>query len=322
MNQLFAASDPLFNHGTGDWIVLLIVLVKILVGFGALMTAVIVMIWFERKAISDMQSRIGPQRWGPFGLLQTVADGLKLIGKEDLVPAEADVFVFKLAPYLVVIPAFITFALVPVGGTLHIAGHVVLLQMANPPMGILLMLAMSGISVYGVMLAGWSSGSKYPLLSSVRASAQMISYEAALGMTIVTVILVTGALTTHNIVLSQGGGIWHWNLIRLGFVPFAIFLIAITAELNRPPFDVVEAESELVGGFHTEYSSFRFAIFFLAEFMNTITMSAIMVTLFFGGPAGWVPPVAPVSYTHLDVYKRQVRLAAPNRPGPRRTASP
>ncbi|MGD1014190.1 MAG: NADH-quinone oxidoreductase subunit NuoH [Acidimicrobiales bacterium] len=302
MNQFFAASDPLFNHGTGDWIVLLIVLVKILVGFGALMTAVIVMIWFERKAISDMQSRIGPQRWGPFGLLQTVADGLKLIGKEDLVPAEADVFVFKLAPYLVVIPAFITFALVPVGGTLHIAGHVVLLQMANPPMGILLMLAMSGISVYGVMLAGWSSGSKYPLLSSVRASAQMISYEAALGMTIVTVILVTGALTTHNIVLSQGGGIWHWNLIRLGFVPFAIFLIAITAELNRPPFDVVEAESELVGGFHTEYSSFRFAIFFLAEFMNTITMSAIMVTLFFGGPAGWVPPVAHLKWVFPIIW--------------------
>jgi NADH-quinone oxidoreductase subunit H len=260
------------------------------------------MIWFERKAISDMQSRIGPQRWGPFGLFQTLADGLKLIGKEDLVPAEADVFVFKLAPYLVVIPAFITFAIVPIGGTLHIAGHVVLLQMANPPMGILLMLAMSGISVYGVMLAGWSSGSKYPLLSSVRASAQMISYEAALGMTIVTVILVTGALTTHNIVLSQGGGIWHWNLIRLGFVPFAIFLIAITAELNRPPFDVVEAESELVGGFHTEYSSFRFAIFFLAEFMNTITMSAIMVTLFFGGPAGWVPPIAHLKWVFPIIW--------------------
>jgi NADH-quinone oxidoreductase subunit H len=266
------------------------------------MGAVIVMIWFERKAISDMQSRIGPQRWGPFGLFQTMADGLKLIGKEDLVPAEADVFVFKLAPYLVVIPAFITFAIVPIGGTLHIAGHVVLLQMANPPMGILLMLAMSGISVYGVMLAGWSSGSKYPLLSSVRASAQMISYEAALGMTIVIVILVTGALTTHSIVLSQGGGIWHWNLIRLGFVPFAIFLIAITAELNRPPFDVVEAESELVGGFHTEYSSFRFAIFFLAEFMNTITMSAIMVTLFFGGPAGWVPPVAHLKWVFPIIW--------------------
>jgi len=202
MNSLLASSDPLFLHGV-TWVVALIVVIKILVGFGALMGAVIVMIWFERKAISDMQSRIGPQRWGPFGLFQTLADGLKLIGKEDLVPAEADVFVFKLAPYLVVIPAFITFAIVPIGGTLHIAGHVVLLQMANPPMGILLMLAMSGISVYGVMLAGWSSGSKYPLLSSVRASAQMISYEAALGMTIVTVILVTGALTTHNIVLSR-----------------------------------------------------------------------------------------------------------------------
>jgi NADH-quinone oxidoreductase subunit H len=291
MNALLATADPLFKHGV-SWAVFLIVVIKIVVGFGALMNAVILMIWFERKAISDMQSRIGPQRWGPFGLLQTVADGLKLIGKEDLVPAEADRFVFKLAPYLVVLPAFLTFAIVPIGGTMHIAGHAVQLQIADPPMGILLMLAMSGISVYGVMLAGWSSGSKYPLLSSVRASAQMISYEAALGMTIVTVILITGSLTTHSIVLSQGGGIWHWNLIRLGLVPFAIFLIAITAELNRPPFDVVESESELVGGYHTEYSSFRFAIFFLAEFMNTITMSAIMVTLFFGGPAGWVPPVA------------------------------
>jgi len=155
----------------------------------------------------------------------------------------------------------------------------------------LLMLAMSGISVYGVMLAGWSSGSKYPLISSIRASAQMISYEAALGMTIVTIILVTGSLSTHDIVTSQAHGIWHWNVIRLGVVPFIVFLIAITAELNRPPFDVVEAENELVGGFHTEYSSIRFAMFFLAEFMNTITMSAIMVTLFFGGPAGWAPNV-------------------------------
>jgi NADH-quinone oxidoreductase subunit H len=301
MNPLLALSDPLFDHGVTG-VIILIVLIKIVVGFGALMNAVILMIWFERKAISDMQSRIGPQRWGPFGLLQTMADGLKLMGKEDLIPAEADRFVFKLAPFLVVIPAFITFAIVPIGGTMHIAGHVVQLQMANPPMGILLMLAMSGISVYGVMLAGWSSGSKYPLLSSVRASAQMISYEAALGMTIVIVILVTGSLTTHDIVLSQGGNILHWNLIRLGLVPFAIFLIAITAELNRPPFDVVEAESELVGGFHTEYSSFRFAIFFLAEFMNTITMSAVMVTLFFGGPAGWVPPVAHLKWIFPIVW--------------------
>ena len=289
MNWL-ATVDPLFVHGT-TFAVIVIVLIKILAGFALLMGSVILMIWFERKAISDMQSRIGPQKWGPFGLLQTLADGMKLMFKEDLVPAEADRFVFKLAPYLVLVPALITFSIVPIGGTIHVAGHVIQLQVANPPMGILLMLAMSGISVYGVMLAGWSSGSKYPLLSSVRASAQMISYEAALGMTIVTIVLATGSLSTHDIVAAQGHGIWHWNLIRLGVVPFVVFIIAITAELNRPPFDVVEAESELVGGFHTEYSSIRFAIFFLAEYMNTITMSAIIVTLFLGGPAGWVPNV-------------------------------
>ena len=293
--------DPLFAHGV-TLAVLVIVVVKVLVAFAVLMGAVIVMIWFERKAISDMQSRIGPQRWGPFGLLQTLADGLKLFFKEDLIPAEADRFLFKLAPYLVLVPALITFAIVPIGGTVTIAGHPVMLQVANPPIGILLMLAMSGISVYGVMLAGWASGSKYPLLSSVRASAQMISYEAALGMTIVTVILATGSLSTHDIVTAQAHGIWHWNLIRLGVVPFVVFLIAITAELNRPPFDVVEAESELVGGFHTEYSSLRFALFYLAEFMNTITMSAIMVTLFFGGPAGWVPNIAHVRWIFPIVW--------------------
>ena len=287
---MIGSVDPLYAHGV-TLAVLLIVLIKVVVAFALLLNAVIVMIWFERKAISDMQSRIGPQRWGPFGLLQTMADGLKLMLKEDLIPAEADRLVFKLAPFLALIPGFITFAIVPVGGTLTIAGHPVLLQVANPPMGILLMLAMSGISVYGVMLAGWSSGSKYPLLSSVRASAQMISYEASLGLAIVMVVLVTGSLSTHDIVTAQANGVWHWNVVRLGVIPFVIFLISITAELNRPPFDVVEAESELVGGFHTEYSSFRFAIFYLAEFMNTITMSAIMVTLFFGGPAGWVPNV-------------------------------
>ncbi|HUY42827.1 MAG TPA: NADH-quinone oxidoreductase subunit NuoH [Acidimicrobiales bacterium] len=283
--------DPLYNHGVTG-IVILIVLIKVLVGFAAIMGAVTLMIWFERKAISDMQSRIGPQRWGPFGILQTLADGIKLFFKEDLIPAEADRFVFKLAPYLTLVPALITFSIVPIGGTLNIGGHRVMLQIANPPMGILIMLAMSGISVYGVMLAGWASGSKYPLISSVRASAQMISYEAALGMTIVTVILVTGSLSTHDIVTSQAHGIWHWNLIRLGLIPFGVFLIAITAELGRPPFDVVEADSELVGGYATEYSSIRFALFYLAEFMNTITMSAIIVTLFFGGPAGWIPPVS------------------------------
>ena len=288
----FAAADPLFANGVHVGLaILLIVLIKVVVGFAVIMGAVTLMIWFERKAISDMQSRIGPQRAGPFGILQTLADGIKLFAKEDLVPGEADRFVFKLAPYLVLVPALVTFSVIPLGGTVTVAGHVIQLQIANPPMGVLVMLAMSGISVYGIMLAGWASGSKYPLLSSVRASAQMISYEAALGMTIVTVALITGSLSTHDIVTSQGGGIWHWNLIRLGFVPFIEFFIAITAELGRPPFDVVEAESELVGGFHTEYSSIRFALFFLSEFMNTLTMSALIVTLFLGGPARYVPNI-------------------------------
>jgi NADH-quinone oxidoreductase subunit H len=199
--------------------------------------------------------------------------------------------VFKLAPYLSVVPAVLIFTVVPVGGVITIGSHTFELQVADPPMGILLVLAMSGVAVYGVMLAGWSSGSKYPLLGSVRASAQVISYEAALGMTTVMVVLVSSSLSTRAIVASQSDGFWNWNLIRLGFVPFILFMIAITAELTRPPFDLTEAEQELVGGFHTEYSSIRFGLFFLAEFMNTITMSAIVVTLFFGGPNGWIPPI-------------------------------
>ncbi|HKY15711.1 MAG TPA: complex I subunit 1 family protein, partial [Microthrixaceae bacterium] len=168
-----------------------------------------------------------------------------------------------------------------------IAGHETLVQVADPQIGILLVLALSSIAVYGVMLAGWSSGSKYPLLGSVRASAQMVSYEAALGLSVVAVLLNAGTLSTNGIVVGQS--IWSWNLWATGIVPFVVFVIAGTAELNRPPFDLVEAEQELVGGFHTEYSSIRFALFFLAEFMNTVTMSAVIVTLFLGGPSGWNP---------------------------------
>ncbi len=288
---LLATGDPLYSNGAG-WVVLLIVLIKVLVVFAALMVSVMLMIWFERKVISDMQSRIGPNRAGPFGIAQTLADGIKLFFKEDLLPDQADRFVFKLAPYLTIIPAFLAFAIVPIGGEVTVAGHTFELQLADPPMGILFLLAMSSIGVYGIMLAGWSSGSKYPLLGSVRASAQMISYEAALGMTVVTVVLISGSLSTRSIVNAQAGHLWQWNAIRLAVVPFVIFFIAVVAETNRPPFDLVEADSELVGGFVTEYSSIRFALFFLAEFMNTITMSAITVTLFFGGPDGPVPHVA------------------------------
>ncbi|MGH9091173.1 MAG: NADH-quinone oxidoreductase subunit NuoH [Acidimicrobiales bacterium] len=290
LSVLTTHGDPMLDNGVG-WFVWVVVLIKVLVAFAVLMGGVTMLIWFERKLISDMQSRIGPNRAGPWGLLQTLADGIKLFFKEDLLPDRADRFVFKLAPYLSLVPALLVFAVVPVGGIIHVSGHPIELQVADPPIGILLVLAMSAIAVYGVMLAGWSSGSKYPLLGSVRASAQMISYEAALGITVVMAVLITGSLSTRAMVESQATNFWDWNLIRLGVVPFFIFLIAITAELTRPPFDLTEAESELVGGFHTEYSSIRFAVFFMAEFMNVITMSAIMVTLFFGGPDGPVPHI-------------------------------
>jgi len=280
------ALDPLYFPGV-HLAELVIALVKVVVAFGVLLVAVMLMIWFERKVISDMQARIGPNRAGPFGILQTLADGTKLFFKEDLIPERSDRFVFKLAPYLSLVPAFVAFAIVPVGGIVTVAHHTFELQVADPPIGILLLLVMSSVSVYGLMLAGWSSGSKYPLLGSVRASAQMISYEAALGMTVIMVVLLAGTLSTRGIVASQSHTFFvSWNIIRTGVVPFLLFMIAITAELNRPPFDLVEAEQELVGGFHTEYSSIRFAMFFLAEFMNTITMSAVVVTLFLGGPDG------------------------------------
>ncbi|WP_419551227.1 NADH-quinone oxidoreductase subunit NuoH [Candidatus Poriferisodalis sp.] len=292
--------DPLFADGV-DWGDIAVMGVKILVAFGALLVATMFMIWFERKLISDMQHRIGPNVAGPWGLLQAFADGVKFFFKEDLRPANADPLVFRLAPYISAVTAFVAFAIVPVGGvftdtgsaagaprtgTVTLFGKETILQVADPPVGILLLLAMSSVAVYGVMLAGWSSGSKYPLIGSVRASAQAISYEAALGMAVVAVVIGAGTLSTQGIVAKQAGGVNTWFVISSGIVPFVVFLIAATAELNRPPFDLVEAEQELVGGFHTEYSSIRFALFFLAEFMNVITMSAIMVTLFFGGPAG------------------------------------
>jgi len=292
--------DPVFAPGA-HWVELLIIVVRVLVAFVVLLVSVMMMIWFERKVISDMQSRIGPNRAGPWGLLQTMADGIKLFFKEDLLPERADSFVFKLAPYLALLPALLIFTVVPVGGTLTIAGHAFELQVVDPPIGILFVLAMSSVGVYGVMLAGWSSGSKYPLLGSVRASAQMISYEAALGLTVVAVVLTSGSLSTRAIVASQAHGFWDWNVIRLGFVPFFLFLAAITAELNRPPFDLVEADSELVGGFNTEYSSLRFALFYLAEFMNTISMSAVVVTLFFGGPDGPIPRFIPTSDVWMPI---------------------
>lgn len=295
--RLLAVGDPLVD--VVDWVTVLIVVIKTVATFVIVLVSVLLMIWFERKVLSDMQNRVGPDEAGPWGILQSIADGIKLFFKEAFLPERADRRVYRLAPYLSVIPAFLTFAIVPIGGEVSIAHRPTLLQLADPPIGILWLLAMSGIAVYGVMLAGWSSGSKYPLLGSVRASAQMVSYEAALGLSIVSVVLVSGSLSTHDIVAQQAGAglgnvLPNWNIIQLALVPFIVFIVAVTAETNRPPFDLVEAESELVGGFNTEYSSIGFALFYLAEFMNVITMSAIIVTLFLGGPTGPYYSSAPV----------------------------
>jgi NADH-quinone oxidoreductase subunit H len=293
--------DPLFIDGI-DLGVVLFVVVKALLGFAFVLVGVILMIWFERKVLADMQNRVGPARAGKWGLLQTLADGIKLIFKEDVKPDRADRPVYRLAPYLSVAPAFLTFCIVPIAGafggddngTVELFGHETFLQVADPPVGVLFLLAMSSVGIYGIMLAGWSSGSKYPLLGSVRASAQMVSYEAALGLSVVAVVLLTGSLSTHAIVDSQADSFLDWNVWRTGVLPFAIFFVAACAELNRAPFDLVEAEQELVGGFHTEYSSIRFGMFYLSEYMNLITMSAIIVTLFFGGPAPAFGPDGPL----------------------------
>jgi NADH-quinone oxidoreductase subunit H len=291
------AVDPLLSGGIGLAEVLFVV-AKGVVVLALLLVSVLFMIWFERKVHADMSNRIGPNRAGPWGMLQTLADGIKFFFKEDLLPDRADRKIFILAPFLSVVPAFLVFSVIPIGGDFNngndgaitIAHHTTWMQLADPPVGVLLILMCSSIAVYGVMLAGWSSGSKYPLLGSVRASAQMVSYEAALGMSVVMVVLMSGSLSTHSMVVTQAAEGWgilpRWNLIVTGVVPFVVFLIAATAEMNRPPFDLVEAEQELVGGFHTEYSSIRFALFFLAEFMGTVTMSGIIVTLFLGGPSG------------------------------------
>ena len=284
------AIDPLLEGGL-LWTPLWLILAKVLVIFAVGLVATMFMVWFERKIIAGMQNRVGPNKAGPFGILQTLADGMKLIFKEDFMPDRADRWVYRLAPFLAFVPAFLVWSVIPLGGDFSDGndgivvwfGHATRVQLADPPIGILFVLALSSIAVYGIMLAGWSSGSKYPLLGAVRASAQMISYEAALGLSVAAVLLAAGTLSTSGIVAGQGS-LSDWNLVATGLVPFAVFMIAATAELNRPPFDLVEAEQELVGGFNTEYSAFGFALFFLAEFMNSITMSGIIVTLFLGGP--------------------------------------
>jgi len=278
--------DPVFAKGL-DLAVWLIILVKLLAVFVIVLVSIIFMIMYERKAIARLANRWGPNRAGPRGWLQAVADGTKLAFKEAFMPEGADKLAYRAAPFVSLVPAFVTFSIVPVGGTITVDGYTTRLQLADPPWGILLMLMASSVGVYGVMLAGWASGSKYPLIGAVRASAQMISYEAALGLTVATVVVLSGSLSTSAIVAAQHGGfLYQWNILRAFGAPAAIFFIAITAEMTRPPFDLVEAEEELAGGFNMEYSAVGFMMFYMAEYIAVVTNSAIFATLFLGGPDG------------------------------------
>jgi NADH-quinone oxidoreductase subunit H len=279
--------DPIFDQGLtlAVWVTLI---VKTVAVFVIVLVSVLFMVMYERKAVAYLGNRPGPNRAGPGGWLQSLADGTKLFMKEAFTPAHADKVVYKLAPYLLLVPTLVAFSVVPIGGTIHLTHNLnTRLQLADPQWGILVMLMCSSLGVYGTILAGWASGSKYPLLGSVRASAQMVSYESAIGLTTATAVLLTGSLHTSAITAVQEPGfLYNWNIIHSGFVPFAVFAIAITAEMTRAPFDLVEAEEEISGGYNLEYSSISFALFYLAEYAALVTNSAFIVTLWLGGPDG------------------------------------
>jgi NADH-quinone oxidoreductase subunit H len=280
-----------FNHGGADgshlakfghdvwWIML----VKVLVVFVFLMVITLFNIWFERRAVSWMQQRVGPNRVGPQGLLQSLADGVKLMMKEDIIPKAADKVVFVLAPMISATGAFLAFSVIPIGPEVSIAGHHTVLQLTDSPIAVLFILASASSAIYGIVLAGWSSGSTYPLLGGLRSTAQMISYELAMSLAFVAVFLYSGSMSTSEIVAAQQN-LWFGVALLPSFI---VYVIAMVGETNRPPFDLPEAEGELVGGFHTEYSSIKFALFFLGEYIALTTVSALAVTMILGG---WMAP--------------------------------
>ncbi len=258
-------------------------LVKALLIFVFLMINTLLVIWFERRVIGRMQQRPGPNRTGPFGLLQTLADGIKLALKEDLIPKNADKVIFLLAPVIAGAMAFVSFAIIPMGPTVSMFGHRTPLQLTDTPIAVLLVLAVAGVGVYGIILAGWSSGSTYPLLGGLRSTAQIISYEIAMGLSLVAVFMFSGSMSTSQIVASQKS---LWFVVSL--IPsFLVYVVTMVGETNRLPFDLAEGEGELTGGFHTEYSSLKFAMFFLGEYVNMFTVSALATTMFLGG---WQAP--------------------------------
>ena len=280
ITSLVSIDNPAADFSDTPW---WLSLVKALFVFAFLMINTLLVIWFERRIIGRMQQRPGPNRAGPFGLLQTLADGVKLALKEDLTPKNADKMVFLLAPIIAGSMAFVSFSIIPMGAMVSMFGHRTPLQLTDTPVAVLLVLAVAGVGVYGIVLAGWSSGSTYPLLGGLRSTAQVISYEIAMGLSLVAVFLYSGSLSTSQIVASQK----HLWFILPAFFSFLVYVVTMLGETNRLPFDLAEGEGELTGGFHTEYSSMRFAMFFLGEYINMFTVSALATTMFLGG---WQAP--------------------------------
>lgn len=262
----------------------IITAVKILLVLFVVLTGVAYLTYMERRVLAFIQVRLGPNRVGPFGLLQPLADGIKFIFKEDVIPNDVTRFLYILAPMIALVPALMTFAVIPVGGTIRLFDQDIGLYITSIDVSVLFVFAMTSLGIYGIVLAGWSSNSKYSLFGGLRSSAQMVSYELALSLSIVGVLMNAGSLDLTKIVAAQSG--WYhlgWNVFGLQFVGFVIFFISVLAETNRVPFDLPEAETELVGGFHTEYSAMKFAMFFMAEYTSMITASAMATVLFFGG---------------------------------------
>ncbi|MDC5696484.1 NADH-quinone oxidoreductase subunit NuoH [Intrasporangium calvum] len=260
-------------------------LIKAVLIFVYLLLSTLVVIWFERRIIGRMQQRPGPNRNGPFGLLQTLADGMKSMLKEDIAPANAEKVIYRAAAILMATVAFVSFSIIPIGGVVSLFGHETPLQLTDVPVAVLLVLAVASVGAYGVVLAGWSSGSTYPLLGGLRSTAQIISYEIAMGLSLVAVFLYSGSMSTSQIVSAQSS-LWY---ILPAFFSFVVYVITMVGETNRLPFDLAEGEGELVGGFHTEYSAMTFAMFYLGEYINMFTVSALATTMFLGGPAA--PPL-------------------------------
>ena len=280
----------LANGNLGVSTFVLVSLIKIIIALFALLTLVAYTVWLERKLVGHMQNRWGPTRVGPFGLLQPLADGLKFIFKEDLTPPYVHKALYLAAPLLSLTLALTSICLIPIGPPIHVAGIVTPIQITDTNVGLLILLGITSLSVYGIALAGWSSNSKYSLLGSLRASAQMVSYEIALGLSLVGVLILSGTFSLSGIVQAQHqywfGWLPKWNFFRGQFVAFFIYLMAAFAETNRVPFDLPEAETELVAGYHTEYSSMKFAMFFMAEYANMVTVACLASILFLGGWQG------------------------------------